>query len=710
VVVPLAVDRPDGPDGPVTPDASAPLTPIQRRFFDDHPHGPDRYAMSMHVELAPGTDPAILGRALAALVERHEALRTRYHRLGGTWVQERAAGAPGGLLTVVDADDAEAAVDAAADALRLDSGVLLRAVLVRLGADTAPRLFLTAHHLAVDGVSWRILLADLATAYAGLTAGDGPGLPAPTTSYQRWAIRLQERTLAGGFDGELTFWRALRPTTELPREGVAANTFGTATVSSVRLDRMQTAALLQDVPPVYRTRINDVLLAALGRVLAEWAGGPVTVTLEGHGREDIGDDAIDLSRTVGWFTTAYPVELDVPERDWGAALKAVKERLRAIPERGLGYGALRHLTEPDDPRRLAPPPVAPQVGLNYLGQWDGSPDPTGLVRRLLPSIGRDQDPDLPRPHLIDVLAAVRDGELQVDWVHSPANHSTATVEELAARFRGALLEIVDHCRAPGSGGATPSDFPLAGLDQQAVDRVVGDGRAVADVYPLTPMQAGMLFHTLADPTAPTYLEQLTYVLDGLAEPDLLATAWQVVAEHVEVLRGRVVWEQVERPLMVIERSVRLPVRWLDWRQLPAAEQRAALAEHLAQARRHGVDLATAPLMRLTLIRLTDTTVQVVCYFHHLVLDGWSLFQVLAAVHSAVAALAAGRRPELPARSPFRAYVEWLHEQDLTAARSYWRDRLAGFTTPHPRCPTTSGRGPATGPAPPATCAPACRGR
>ncbi|MER5747007.1 amino acid adenylation domain-containing protein [Streptomyces sp. NPDC002225] len=687
-------------DGPAEVTGEVALTPIQSWFFTEHTVDPDHYGMSAQVELAPDTDIALLERALAAVVGHHDALRMRYTRRDdGRWVQEYGGAATPPLavrdLSGLAADRREAALHEAASAaqrsLDLAGGSLFRGVFFRLGPSLLPRLFLAVHHLVMDAVSWRIVLEDLATAYTRLAAGRPVDLGARTSSYQHWAARLAGHVRSGALDGELAHWRAVsagvRP---LPRDGdgdqaPGANAFGGAATASVRLGRAETRALLQQVPAAYRTRINDVLLTALGRVLRDWAGAPVTVALEGHGREELFDD-VDLTRTVGWFTTIHPFALDLPDGpdgDWGSALKAVKERLRAVPGHGIGYGALRHLSEPGSAahRALSHAP-APEISFNYLGRWDGVTGTEGLVRsRLAERLGADQAPAQPRPHLIDVVAAVGDGELRVDWIHAPAVHRTETVQRLADAFLAALRGLVEHCLRPENGGATPSDFPLAGLDQAAVDRIAGTGRDIEDIHPLTPVQSGMLFHTLSTPGA--YSEQVTFELDGIADPGLLALAWQQVADHVGVLRAGLEWRDVERPLMVVRRHAELPVTHLDWRALPADEREEAVRRFLAEDRARPVALTTAPLMRLALIRLSDTTVRLVCAFHHILLDGWSTFDVLAQTHAAYAALAAGREHPLPARRPFRAYLDWLERQDLAEAEAYWRETLDGFAAPTP---------------------------
>ncbi len=423
------------------------LTPIQRWFFAEHTVDPDHYAMSVHVELAPGTDAGRLERALAAVVEHHDALRMRYTRTAEGWVQEYGETVPDGLLTVGDVGEADADAMALAvqESLDLASGRLVGGVF--FGGER-PRLFLAVHHLVMDGVSWRIVLEDLATAYDQLTAGRAVDLGPRTSSYQRWADRLIAHVRSGALDDEIPHWQNTGGLRRVPRDGDgdadAPNVAGDLAAVSVHLDRADTDTLLQQVPALHRTQINDVLLAALGRVLERWAGAPVAVNLEGHGREELFDD-VDLSRTVGWFTTIHPVPLDVPDGDWGTALKGMKRLLRKVPGRGLGYGALRHLS-PAGAQALAGQ-AQPEISFNYLGQFDGTTQSDGLIRDRLDGLGRDQAPGQQRPHLIDIVAVVNEGRLQADWLHSTAHHTTDTIERLARDYVTALREIVEHARS-----------------------------------------------------------------------------------------------------------------------------------------------------------------------------------------------------------------------------------------------------------------------
>ncbi|HKN99659.1 MAG TPA: amino acid adenylation domain-containing protein, partial [Pseudonocardiaceae bacterium] len=616
--------------GPVS--GAVPLTPIQH-WFVEALGAPERFDQTITVRLADGVDEAALEVALTALTEHHDALRMSWRRDGDRWCQHNEPVGEGTSL--------------------------LRATLSDDGGHRVLRL--AAHHLVVDGVSWRILLADLERGYRQAVRGEPVDLGPRTTSFQEWAVRVAEHAAGGGFDDELSHWRSVPAVVPVPVDGAGPNVVAAERAVRVRLDRAETAALLRDVPGVYRTQVNDVLLAALGAVLREWTGCPAVVDVEGHGREELFGD-VDLSRTVGWFTSVFPVALDVVG-DWGAALKSVKERLRSVPRRGVGYGALRYLTG-------TAPAIDPQVSFNYLGRVD--PPAGGIYAGTHRELTLDTAPDTARPHLLDVVGRVSDDELEFTWCYADGVHHEATVARLAERMVGALREIVRNCAEPGAGGRTPSDFPLVALDQATVDRLAGDAE---DIYPLTPMQAGMVFHGLAQENDSVYFEQITFVLDDVTEPRQVGEAWQRVVDRTPVLRTRIAWQGVPEPLQVVATRATVPVEYLDWSDV---DESGALRRLLDSDRARGIDLSQAPLLRITVARLTDSSVRVVWSFHHVLLDGWSVFQVLSDV------LAQLRGDPLPTRRPFQEYVSWLGRQDMRLAEAHWRAQLAGMApTPLP---------------------------
>ncbi|MBO4274512.1 non-ribosomal peptide synthetase, partial [Microbispora triticiradicis] len=693
-----------GPDAAVT--GPVPLTPIQRWLFESEGDSPDHFNQSVLVELAADLDEHALRRALDAVVARHDALRMRFLREDGEWRQHVAPAETaeifqrcdlGGLDEQARRAELERTALAAQTSLDVAAGPLLRAVLFTDGPGRPPLLFVTVHHLVVDGVSWRILLGDLETAYEQAAGGRAVELEPVGTSFTAWASRLAGHVRSGGLDDDLPYWTSVPAAApaDIPVDHPGAAPSGHPRTVSAALDRETTDRLLHEVPGAYRTQINDVLLAALGRVLCRWTGrDAVLVALEGHGREEILDGA-DLSRTVGWFTSRFPVALGT-RPGWAETIKTVKEGLREIPRRGLSYEALRYLSAPGSPAAALRDDPSPRICVNYLGQWGGTSGGTsggadrgagggadGLYRRWHEGVGSDSAPGTRPAHLLDVTGLVADGVLRLDWSYYDQVHEETTVRLLAEETVTALREIVEHCAHPEAGGCTPSDFPLARLDQAAVDRIAGDGREVEDVYPLTPLQAGMLFHSLVDSASGAYLDQFRLRLSGVRNPRALAEAWQRVVDRTPILRTCLAWDGVDEPLQVVRRRVAVPVAHHDWRHLPEEERDREIRRVLAEDLAAGVDLSAAPLMRLVIGRVTDDEVLLVWTSHHVLLDGWSAAAVFAEVCEQYAGITAGRRTEPAARRPFRDYLRWLGEQDVRRAEEHWRQALSGFDAPTP---------------------------
>ncbi|WP_437755167.1 amino acid adenylation domain-containing protein [Sorangium sp. So ce1389] len=677
-------------------DGDAPLTPIQRWFFEHIGGETHHWNQSVLLELRAPVAPEAIEAAMASVAEHHEALRLRFTREGGAWRQRhgRAAGAAFARVDLSEVPEAEqaGALSRAAGQwqarLHLTEGPLLCAVLFDLGPSRRDRLLLVAHHLVVDAVSWRILLEDLQTAYQQRAAGEEIRLPAKTTGFASWARRLRAHAQSDEVTRHADAWiAAARPTAPLPADDPAgAGLEGDTIRRTDRLDEGETRALLA-ATSAYRTRVDELLLTALGGALARWTGdAAVLVDMEGHGRDALGD--VDVSRTVGWFTSLYPVRLEVqPDAACDQALKAVKEQLRGASCRGATYGLLRYLGEGERGARLSGQP-APAVSFNYLGQWDDLLAASPLFALAEDDLGAERDPRAPRGYELEVDAAVVGGRLRVTWSYSGARHRPETIQRLSEDFAARLRALIARCLEPGAGGCTPSDFPLARLDQATLDRLLGPGRDVEDVMPLSALQQGLLFHSLWEPGTGVYVEQVTCRLLGALDASAFRQAWEAVAQHHGVLRTTFAWQGADEPLQIVRRAgaaTAVEIEGEDWRGGDAEEQRARVAARLESDRARGFDLARGPLMRLALLRMEDDVHLVLWSHHHLLLDGWSAALVLQDAFSAYDALRAGRAAALPARRRYREYIAWLGERDARAEEPFWRGALAGFgaATPLP---------------------------
>jgi amino acid adenylation domain-containing protein/non-ribosomal peptide synthase protein (TIGR01720 family) len=456
------------------------LTPIQQWFFERELPDPHHYNQSVLLSVPADLDFGYLEQAVENLLTHHDALRLRFEHTDVGWRQFNAEAEDHQVclrddLSQIPRGDRAATIEVEAAraqaSLDLTQGPLLRVIYFDFGRDERGRLLWVIHHLAVDGVSWRILLDDLETAYQQLSSGEEVRLASKTTSYREWAKRLQE--YEGGIEllSEVNYWsEQVRPGSgQLPVDfPEGENTEQTTQRLEVLLSQAETISLLQEVPHAYQTQINDVLLTALGESLCWWSGAQaITVDLEGHGREEeIG--GVELSRTVGWFTSIYPVRLEVVEAESdGQALKRVKEQLRAIPHRGLGYGVLRYLSQ--DAEVSAQLKAEIEVSFNYLGQFDQVVAESKLWGITTESSGASQSVNGWRSHLLEITGMIVGGELRLVWSYSAAIHRRESIKRVADRYLEKLKQLIVHCKSPEAGGYTPSDFREVSISQKEID-------------------------------------------------------------------------------------------------------------------------------------------------------------------------------------------------------------------------------------------------
>ncbi|HBO3098291.1 non-ribosomal peptide synthase/polyketide synthase [Pseudomonas aeruginosa] len=670
----LAIDQ-----GPVT--GVTPLLPIQQGFFAEEVAERHWWNQSVLLEAREPLDARHLEQALRGVLAHHDALRLSFTREAAGWTArhrgvEEGAAALLRVARVADLAALRALADEVQRSLDLADGPLLRALLATFD-DGSQRLLLVIHHLVVDGVSWRILFEDLQTAYRQLLAGQAVELPAKTSAFRDWAERLRAFAGDGGLDGELAYWQGQLQgaSSDLPcLDPLGDQSNRHARSVSCGLDAEATRQLLQEAPAAYRTQVNDLLLTALARVICRWTGQvDALIQLEGHGREELFAE-IDLTRTVGWFTSLFPLRL-TPAEGIAASIKGIKEQLRAVPNKGIGFGALRYLGSAASQAALAGLPV-PRITFNYLGQFDGSfaMEEGALFVPAGERAGDDQSPDAPLANWLALNGRIYGGELRIDWSFSGERFEIASIQRLADAYRDELLALIAHCRVAEGQGLTPSDFPLARLDQARLDQLPLAPCEVEDLYPLSPMQQGMLFHSLYQQEAGDYINQLRVDVDGL-HPESFRAAWQAALDEHDVLRSGFLWQGAfETPLQVVRKRVEVPFSVLDWRG--REDLAAALDELAAGEGRLGFDLSEAPLLRLVLVRTDEERYHLIYTNHHILMDGWSNSQLLGEVLQRY-------RGETPPRSGgrYRDYIAWLQRQDAALAEAFWLPRLRQLDEP-----------------------------
>ncbi len=461
----------------------ASFLPIQHWFAEQALAHPEQWNQAIVLTARGRLDAALVQAATRALVAHHPALRTRFDFTTRTQHLEPVpATPPFSRQVVADLDDLDAPIAALHAQLDPANGRVFHVAQFDTDAATAvvatsfeaTSVALIAHHLVVDAISWLILIEDFQALCLTLQRGQAPTLPAASTTPLAWAVAAAQRAATPELAVEATYWlqQTALPGDVRVQAGSGDNTTGAARTVRVALAPDATHSLLLDVHGAYNTQVPDLLLTALAQTLRDWAGGDaVTIALEGHGREAVVAD-LDVSRSVGWFTSVYPVRLALPVGGPGEQVLAIKETLRAIPSRGLSHGLLRHLGPVDVAAGLRSVPE-PEVLFNYLGRADDRFTPTPLFTALRDAPIGARHPDNRRRYLLDIDCAVRAGQLECAFTYPGARLSSASVEDLAARYLAALEALIGHCLAPESGGRSASDFALADLDADEFAKLKG---------------------------------------------------------------------------------------------------------------------------------------------------------------------------------------------------------------------------------------------
>jgi amino acid adenylation domain-containing protein/non-ribosomal peptide synthase protein (TIGR01720 family) len=708
-----AVDRPLG---------SFPASPVVRTQCAAAPDGEAlaRHAQWAVVRTGGPVDREALAEALRELLDRHDALRTVLDPRGPSPVLY--ARRPGAVAVEdVLADEAEPAADPDAVATRLIEGLdpaagrLIRVAILPPSAGSAPagpdaeavssdagpgtapaRLVIAVHHLAVDGVSWRLLLEDLRRCYEAAAAGGSPAPRAEGSSWRYAARRQAALGRSGAFRGEAGHWRGVLsggPAAPLGERPLAP---GTDTVATARGGFTTVPAdlarpLLEDLPRAYRMRTEEVLLAALTLALAlrdRERGLPAAparpVTVEGHGREPLGP-GYDLSSTLGWFTTEHPVRLgadlvlDAAVLDDALAggpaasrlLRAAKEAMRAAPGSGVGYGILRHL-DPRGPRLLGDLPD-PEVVLNVLGAFDEAAGGWALDGERAFSVVESPRRDLTEALTVNVFTgAGPEPELSVEWRAAGGILDDAALRGIQGHLRRALEALGLHALL-GVGGASPSDLSLLSLDQAEIDALESAHGPLDDVLPLTPLQEGLLYHALAEGERDAYVLAAGLDLEGSVDPERLRAAFDAVVERHPVLSASFDVESVDRPVQVLTRAPQIPWRTVDLRG-SSPEMAAAAADRLQeQQAARTVEVTRGGLVSAVLVLLPGERARLILGAHHLLTDGWSTPIMVRDL----LALYRGEGGSLPFAAPFSAHLRRLAETPAEQTEAAWRRRLEG---------------------------------
>nr|WP_255408056.1 non-ribosomal peptide synthase/polyketide synthase [Chitinophaga sp. MD30] len=664
------------------------LLPIQQWYLGQLTDTPRHFNQSVVLNLDKRVPAGIVENAISTLVSRHDALRFSYKPTETGWQQTYGNDNHGWELV----DLSHIAPALLGDAIvkhgnyyqrqvDISDGSMMIAVMINTpAAEKYNRLMLIIHHLAVDGVSWRILLEEL-NIILNNTGQENNGLLDKGYSYRQWHNALTNYSQLQRLKDQLPYWQQLVLTYQpLTTDKTSPATLTYADYGTIEaiLDAQLTTDLLLHTSKAYRTDVNDLLLTALSLALSTWSGREkVYIGLEGHGREEIGVD-VDSSRTVGWFTTLYPVALTMDANQTpGNQIKSVKEQLRKVADKGIGFGVLKHLLHSPSLQGQDPWDVV----FNYLGQSDHILGQGELLSLAPETAGEDVDPLHSTTTRLALDSVVTRGQLMLTWRYSKHHYDQTTINNIANAFTHWLNILVDHCRSVKYNAPTPADFDLgaymtydeldAFLDE--IDNGTPRRTQVSAVYRLSALQEGMLFHSLYDSESGTYVEQFNARLEKLDVP-VFEESWRLLLQRHTILRTGFSYDRFSIPVQYVYREIPLLMHVHDLRQQPAT----ACEAFKQKDRREPFNLNSAPLMRFNLLQTGDTTYECLWTFHHLLIDGWSIPVLIEELLSIYEALIHGKLPAAIEEDKYEDYIRYQQQQDKEKETSYWRTYMQGI--------------------------------
>ncbi|MDW3192240.1 MAG: amino acid adenylation domain-containing protein [Cytophagales bacterium] len=665
-----------------------PLTGIQAWFFAQPLQAAHHFNQSVLLNFPNGITEATVRTIFDQLQRHHDAFRMSYS-MDTSGVHQENKGIPYPLtLTYADlSSDNSATATLSTLCQQEQEGIDLKeGPLLRLGLFDMPdgsRLQVVVHHLVMDGVSWRVLFEDIDSLYRQIEAGKSLQLPPKTDSYKSWSEGLRSYMKEETFKNNLSYWQEAfkQECGDIPKDtSTESNRMCDTRTVHFQLDAAITTDLLTTVHKPFNTQINDLLLSGLILGAHEHYGNDsLRVDLEGHGREEIVPD-LDISRTIGWFTSIYSVELSYAS-EMSAVLKGVKEQLRSIPQNGADYLLARYVSQ-----ELPEVDASSQtrISFNYLGQFDG--DTEGRVFEIASeSSGLNHSEEEIRFHDWDFTGMVAEGQLTLSLTYNKEAYSEEKVRSFMSAYQSQLRSLITYCQGYVEAGRrelTPSDLSYKGLTLNQLSHLQTEYR-LKDVYPLSPMQEGLLFHALSEPDTSYYFEQVSYRLEGQVDQSAVEQSLLRLASRYDILRTVFVSGGHDRPLQVVQEDGVIGYTYEDLRE-EVSTSRQELEEILQGYREadrsRGFDLSKGPLMRVSIYRLSEAVYEFVWSHHHILMDGWCMSILINEFGALYSSKGAQQTLNLPSVLPYSDYIMWLEGRDMEASSAYWSKYLSGYAT------------------------------
>ncbi|PGV75242.1 non-ribosomal peptide synthetase [Bacillus cereus] len=661
-----------------------PLTPIQSWFFETE-FVNQYFNQAMMLYQTERFNIEILKKVMTHLVKHHDVLRTKFNKKEDN-VEAEIYGMEADELFSLEVFNLEG-VQKPSSIIESKANIIQSSIhiekgpLVKLGlfqCDDGDHLLIVIHHLVIDLVSWRILLEDIRTAYDQGLNGRDIELPNKTDSFKLWAEKLVEYANSPVLEQERMYWDNIEhsQTEKVPVDYEENNILNDSNdVFTIEIDKEETEKLIKQSNRAYHTEINDLLLTALGEAVHNWSGmTKILVNLEGHGREDI-LKGVDVTRTVGWFTSQFPVLLTV-ESKTGIAdrIKTIKECIREIPNKGIGYGILRYLSKN---KRETSNYLNPEISFNYFGQMDQDFE-NNAFRMSSYCTGKTMDEKTKRLYKLNIHGVVQNEKLIFEIDYSKANYQRDTIEKLGEYFKKSLKAIIQHCVCKKESEITPSDLTLKGLSLKELEKIICNTKHIGEIeniYNLTPMQKGMLFHSLIDDDNGSYFEQMAFDLKGELQVGAFRKSIEMLVKRHEILRTNVYPFRNNEYVQIVYKDKKVHC---DYKDIRNENQDAYIKSYMDFNKSNGFNLEEDTLLKIAIFKIDEQKHRVIFSFPHIIMDGWCMPLILKEWLEHYDMIIGNKTINPTMVTPYSRYIDWLNKRDVDAASNYWQSYLADY--------------------------------
>ncbi|PGS36712.1 hypothetical protein COC58_24660, partial [Bacillus cereus] len=661
------------------------LTPIQKMFFEENSYDKNHCNQAVMLFQKNGFEESVVQKVFDAIVIHHDALRMEY-KIVENGIKQINRDIHGLLydLEVFDLRDENKVnynnvtdlCTKIQESIDINGGPLVKLGLFKtLEGD---HLLIAIHHLVIDSVSWRIIFEDFGTAYNNILHGEKIKLPDKTTSFKDWASKQKDYSNSYNLKIEEDYWSKLSDVNikELPRDNKVLIRPRKNSVSlTTSLEEDETEKLLKGVNKAYNTEINDILLTALAETISKWSNADkILVDLESHGREEIIKEA-DITRTIGWFTSVHPVLLEVKSNDISEVIKNIKDSLRRIPNKGIGYGILNYLRDDRNEKILSLNQKA-EICFNYLGQFDEDLS-KGIFELSDVNFGEVVSGERHSPYPLDISGIIEKGKLSLTITYDKDEYNDETIKGILCEYKINLLNIINHCVSKKKSEITAADITKQNITLNELEPYNNQMYNIEEIYPLSPMQEGILFHSLFNENSRAYHEVVEIMLDGNLNKDALEQSFNNLVDNHTILRTSFDHKNFKKNMQVTYKKRKSKLITIDV-SASDIDKRKYIENFINQDLERGYNLIDDDLIRMTVVKTRNNGYSLIISYNHIILDGWSLSILIRELFNGYKEVECGGKIRIINEKSYSEYIDWLITQDKSKANKYWCDYLLGL--------------------------------